>query len=340
LVDIDGDGQVDLISGSWPGELYLFRGGPNRSFGAGEKIKDKDGKPINVGGGVREQPGGGLLITGDAPFETTPEGTFVTYDGKRYESTAEKQISTTGCASAVHAVDWDGDGDLDLLVGEISGVVYLVPNEGSAKSPAFGKKQPLTAGGKTLRVERDAGPFAADWDGDGDLDLLVGAGDGSVSLFRNSGTARASKLGTAEPLVPPGETLAFGANASKVPVRGIRAKVCATDWDGDGRLDLLLGDFNTQATDLPPPTPEEKVKHDEIRKELEKVQSRFSELIPKIHGESRVKEKEELEKVSKEMKEVRQRMQDLSNKLPTEYENHGWVWLFLRKPVVAGVGGD
>ena len=30
-----------------------------------------------------------------------------------------------------------------------------------------------------------------------------------------------------------------------------------------------------------------------------------------------------------------QRMQDLRLKLPTEYENHGWVWLFLRKPAQA-----
>ncbi len=68
-------------------------------------IKDKQGEIINIGGGVRKQSGGGLLITGNTKFETTPEGTFVEYKGKRDKSTPEEPIYTTGCASAVHATD-------------------------------------------------------------------------------------------------------------------------------------------------------------------------------------------------------------------------------------------
>ena len=204
-------------------------------------LKDKDGVVINTGGGIRKQADGSTLITGNAKFEETAEGTFVVYQGKRYKSTPAEPIFLTGCASVVHAADWDGDGDLDLLVGDIQGEVQLSPNEGSAKRYAFGKARPLEAGGKPLRVEGDAGPFAADWDGDGDLDLLVGAGDGSVSLFRNLGTTKAPRFGTAEMLVPSGET-AFGPGAPKEPRRGIRSKVCAADWNGGGRLDLLVGD--------------------------------------------------------------------------------------------------
>ena len=33
--------------------------------------------------------------------------------------------------------------------------------------------------------------------------------------------------------------------------RGIRSKVCVADWNGDGRLDLLVGDFTTQKPDRP-----------------------------------------------------------------------------------------
>jgi hypothetical protein len=332
LVDLDGDGQIDLISGSWPGELFLFRGKAGRTFGPPEMLKDKQGEIINVGGGVRNQSGGGLLITGNGKFEETPEGTFVTYKGKRYKSTPEQPIYLTGCASAVHAADWDGDGDYDLLVGEISGAVYLIPNEGTARSYAFGKQQPLQAGGQPLRVEGDAGPFAADWDGDGDLDLLVGAGDGSVSLFRNLGTAKAPKLAAAEKLLPPGEA-SFGTNAPKQPRRGMRSKVCAADWNGDGRLDLLVGDFTTQAPDLPQPTPEQKVKHDAIRKQLEGVQGRYSQTVQKVFGPNRAKTKAELDKANKELGEISQKMEELRSQLPPEYENHGWIWLFLRKPV-------
>ena len=39
------------------------------------------------------------------------------------------------------------------------------------------------------------------------------------------------------------------------------------------------------------------------------------------------------------MGEVSQRMQELRSKLPQEYENHGWVWLFLRRPAGEDAGG-
>ena len=85
--------------------------------------------------------------------------------------------------------------------------------------------------------------------------------------------------------------------------------------------------------DLPEPTPEENAKHDEIRKELAKVQDRFRGLVEKSYGPKPVKDKEEREKIEKELQEVSGRMQGLRAKLPPEYENHGWVWLFKRKPV-------
>jgi hypothetical protein len=331
-VDLDGDGHVDLISGSWPGEIFLFRGGPKRTFAAPEMLKDKDGKIINPGGGMREQPDGSILITGNAEFEETPEGTFVKYQDKRLKSTASKPIMLTGCASAVHAFDWNGDGLIDLLVGDIGGNVYLIPNVGTPKAYAFGKPQPLLAGGKPLRVDGDAGPFVADWDGDGRPDLLVGAGDGSVWFFRNVGTGKVPELAAGVRLVGPGETT-FGRDCPKEPRRGIRAKVCAVDWNGDGRLDLLVGDFATQKPDLPEPTAAQKAEQDRLRKHLTQIQDRYRQMITRIFGDKREKDDKKLKEVTKEIQEVGKQMAELQAKLPAEYENHGWVWLFLRKPL-------
>ena len=191
-MDLDNDGHKDILSGSWPGEIFFFKGTGDGSFEAPEMIKNKEGKIINIGGGIRKEkmffgpPGeerpDGLLITGSAKFEYTPEGTFVNYQGQRLESTPKRPIAITGTASAVHAADWDGDGDHDLIIGDYYGKVYLVPNEGTAKSYVFGKEERIRAGGKPIDVRKGAGPFTADWDSDGDLDLLVGADDGSVRL--------------------------------------------------------------------------------------------------------------------------------------------------------------
>jgi hypothetical protein len=350
-VDINNDGNPDIISGSWPGEIFLFRGTDDHSFAAPEMVKDKDGKFINIGGGIRkggmfnpfggDQPEG-LLIAGYAKFEHTPEGTFVNYHGQRLESTAERPIGITGTASAAHVADWDGDGDYDLIIGTISGDLYLVPNEGTPESYAFGKEQHIRAGGQSINVKRSAGPFTADWDGDGDLDLLVGADDGSVSLYRNTGTIKSPELASAIQLVPPVKDYSRGSPPKEVS-RGRRSKICVTDWNEDGRLDLLVGDLAVQKPDLPEPTAEQKAEHAEIRKALEKAQEHYRTLLEKLYGKDRVRTKEQIEQLDKEQEDVRKQMTELRAKLPVESERHGWIWLFLRKEVgnnSASTGGS
>src|SRR5207249_12016300 len=61
----------------------------------------------------------------------------------------------------------DGDGKLDLVVGNIDGAVFLLTNEGTPQTPAFGSAARLNAKGKPVIAEGgDAGPCLADWDGD------------------------------------------------------------------------------------------------------------------------------------------------------------------------------
>lgn len=330
-MDLDGDGHLDILSGSWPGELFFFRGGPGRTFAAPEMIKDKEGHIINIGGGIKKSADGSITINGNAEFEETPEGWFVKYQGQRLKSTAEKPIYVSGTASAVHASDWDGDGDLDLIVGDISGNVFLVRNEGTPKAFAFGKEVPLEVNGESIRLNHgDAGPIAADWDGDGDLDLLVGDGEGSVSFFRNTGTRTVPVLTAPEVLVPPGK-IEYSDKAPKTPCRGVRSKLCVADWNGDGLLDLLLGDIATQSPDLPVPTAEAKAEQEKARAELKPLEARYRELIKKIFGESRVKSDDEIKKVQEELKQLQTKMEEVRLKIPPEYEDHGWVWYFQRK---------
>jgi len=322
-VDLNGDGYIDILSGSWPGELFLFLGQADRSFAAPIMLQDKSGQVINIGGGITEEPDGRILIHGHAKFERTDEGTFVDYHGKRLESTPEKPIAITGTASTATAADWDADGDYDLIVGDIRGNVHLIPNEGTAKEYVLGTPRQIQ------KVKSRAGPCVADWDNDGDLDLLVGADDGSVSLFRNIGTAKEPKLAGATQLVPPGE-ISYGPQAPKEVRRGQRSKICCADWNGDGKLDLLVGDVATQKPDRPEPTAEEQAEYDRIRQEMEPISKRYGELISRLHGANRPRTKDEQTKLYDDLRAVGEELSTLREKLPREYEMHGWVWLFLR----------
>lgn len=196
-MDIDGDGKLEILSGSLPGEIYCFHRKPNGVFGAGEVLKDVTGKAINV-----------------------------------------------GRASTVAVADWNGDGKLDLIIGNIDGDVFVVLNEGTPQKPVWGRAQPLKADGKNIKADGTrAGPFVADWDGDGKLDLILGCGSGKVVWYRNTGTAQKPQLTLGGTLVEAATDKR--ADTGGTPKRsGSTAKVWVADWNGDGRPDLIVGDDN------------------------------------------------------------------------------------------------
>jgi hypothetical protein len=335
LVDLDGDGIKDIISGSWPGEIFLFRGTPGGDFLAPEMVKGKDGLPLNVAGGVRET-GNEILITGNAKFLKDGDEDVVEYNGKKYPNSAVKQVLVTGCASAVFAVDWNGDGLLDLLVGEIRGRVGVYLNEGNTKAFQFAKPSFLMAAGKEIQVPHgDAGPCVADWDGDGVHDLIVGAGDGSVILYRNEGTAKEPKLAAGVTLVPPGTIEYDAAKVSPQPTRGVRAKVCVADWNGDGKLDLLVGDISNQKPETKELTPEETKRVAEARDRRDQLNKEYRELIDKYIGPKRVTDKGEAKKVRERMEALRGELTQLYKIIPRDSDTHGWVWLFERSAIAA-----
>ena len=92
-----------------------------------------------------------------------------------------------GFSSAPSFADLDGDGDLDAVVGVVDGTLHYFENTGTALAPAFTARTGAANPFNGVDVGYTGTPSFADLDGDGDLDAIVGASDGTLHYFKNTG---------------------------------------------------------------------------------------------------------------------------------------------------------
>lgn len=155
-------------------------------------------------------------------------------DTNVFASIYKDGITGTNSAYPV-AVDLDGDSLKDLVIGGFNGLNYY-KNIGSATHPEWQKDSTVFANINPI-IGQDPKPAFADLDGDGDLDLFIGAGesilggpDAGVTLgFRNIGTKLA-------PSFVLDSTLVAG-----IPDIGLNSFPAFADINNDGKIDLLLG---------------------------------------------------------------------------------------------------
>jgi hypothetical protein len=211
-VDLDADGHGDILSGSYsfspqliPGLFQVLYGKEDGTFRRAEALKGTDGEPLIIRSKGREAN----EYTCTRPF----------------------------------AVDWDGDGHLDLVVGNFAGTFYLFKSQGQGKFTP--ESEEIKAYGQPLKIYYHSDPFVVDWDGDGDLDLLSGSYEGGVQWAENgAGTGKPPQLKPFRSLIGRGPRLEGGQLLRDGDLKGPlgHTRIWVDDVNSDGKLDILVGD--------------------------------------------------------------------------------------------------
>jgi hypothetical protein len=228
--DFDGDGDLDFLCGEFlDGFTYFENVGARTApkYSAGRRLT----VPVNYTG--PDYPAAWLATKEAAKLPGSPR-----------PLTMDLQMITPT------AIDWDRDGDLDLIVGDEDGRVAFIENTGkftTDRTPQFLPPRYFQQEADDVKFGALATPVGFDWDGDGDTDILCGNTAGYIAFFENLSGPRVEKPKWAAP-----KLLEAGGKVIR-PMAGYNGSIqgpceakwgyttqTVADWDGDGLPDLVV----------------------------------------------------------------------------------------------------
>jgi hypothetical protein len=279
LADFDGDGDLDLICGEFLDKFTYYQNVGTRTapvYAAGRRLADLRGEPVAMDLEMIvpvaidwDRDGDVDLIVGDEDGRVA----LVEHSGKVIDGLPrflppvyfhqEAADVKFGALVTPCSVDWDGDGDEDLICGNSAGYLGWIENLDGGNPPRWAAPQKLMAGGRVIRIMAGpngsiqgpceakwgyTAPYVADWDRDGLPDILVNSIWGEVLWYRNCGTRTAPRLDPAEavevdwPAAPPKPAWTWWNPKGRQLVSQWRTTPAVADMSGDGLPDLVMLD--------------------------------------------------------------------------------------------------
>ncbi len=245
--------------------------------------------------------------------------------------------------------DWNGDGRLDLITfTERNTRLYPGTEDGTFEEPT-----PIQVDGKEI-LFRYATADIADWDGDGIPDLWTGSEDGGAFFFKGTGETSGERAFHAPvphltppfSLIPP---VAYVPRLSDLPsvspsITGESTHITLWDWNGDGLLDLVIGDMRAALVQPEDPTPELSEKIDAFLGAQNAFQAfmegpratlpaNYGTLSPAERMQIRNQTARDLSSVS-HFQQLSKNLFQKNSELRQQrlLKRHGLVWIYLQKP--------
>ena len=278
MYDFDGDGDLDLICGEFIDQLTWFENTGTReqpTFAAGKTLENEQGVikmdlemiiPVGVDW---DQDGDPDLVIGDedgrvALVENTGEVSdgMPVFRSPVYFQQEAGNVKFGALVTPV-SVDWDHDGDEDLICGNSAGYIGFIENLDGGNPPQWDRPKLLKTNGEVIRImagDRGSiqGPAeskwgyttlsVADWDGDGVEDIITNSIWGKVEWYRNVGSKTDPQLASAHPIEvqweekPPKPEWNWWDPKPDELATQWRTTPYTIDWNEDGLMDLIMLD--------------------------------------------------------------------------------------------------